>query len=147
MGNCMVTLERSCSSSIAGLVVVRTMSPKSYGASPGITVSRSITQMPSPVVSSNMTLLNLVSLWVTRSGRFASSNTPVMDLRASAKSISDLNHANAFAGSVIQHDVVELGVVVGHAFRQVRIQQHTSDGFTRECEVNFRSQSRKCLRR
>jgi len=60
-------------------VVERTMSPKSYGASPGITVSRSTTQIASPVSSSSITLLNLVSLWVTRSGRFAPSRTPVMD--------------------------------------------------------------------
>ena len=35
---------------------------------PGITVSRSMTHIPSPVWSLIITLLSLVSLWVTRSG-------------------------------------------------------------------------------
>ena len=52
-----------------------------------------MTQMPSPVASSSITLLNLVSLCVMRSGRSASSRTPVMDLRARAKSISGLASA------------------------------------------------------
>jgi hypothetical protein len=55
-----------------------TMSPKSKGARPGMTVSRSMTQRPSPVRSSSITLLNLVSLWVTRSGSCASRRTLVI---------------------------------------------------------------------
>ena len=54
------------SSSSAVLAPVRIESPKSFITRPGITVSRSITQIPFPVRSSIITLFNLVSLCVTR---------------------------------------------------------------------------------
>lgn len=62
------TLFRSFSSSAAVLAPKRIASPKSWAANPGITVSRSMTQMALPLALSNSTLFNLVSLCVTRSG-------------------------------------------------------------------------------
>ena len=67
-------MERSFSSSAPVLAPKRMESPKSFTASPGITVSRSITQRTFPVVLSIRTLLDLVSLCVTRSGSSPASN-------------------------------------------------------------------------
>ena len=68
-----------------------------------MTVSRSMTQMPSPVRSSIMTLLSLVSLWVTRSGMrpaaSPSTTTPVSFSRARTKSISGRTPEARPAGS------------------------------------------------
>jgi len=93
----MCTFVTSGSSSGAELVAVRTMSPKSYNASPGITVSRSITQIPSPVASSSRTLLSFVSLCVTTVGispaRCKARSRSASAWRARAKSISDFTPA------------------------------------------------------
>ena len=62
------TLDRSFSSSAPVLAPKRMASPKSFTASPGITVSRSITQIALPVLLSIIILLSFVSLCVTRSG-------------------------------------------------------------------------------
>ncbi len=42
------------------------------------------------------------------------------------------------AGDVIEHDIVEFGVVVGDALRQVCVKQDACDGLTREGKFNLR---------
>ncbi len=63
------TDSRSTVSSAADTVIVRSMSPKSKCARPGMTVSRSITQTALSVCSSSMTLLIFASLCAIRIGR------------------------------------------------------------------------------
>ena len=88
------TFVRSVSSSSAVLAPKRMESPKSFIASPGITVSRSITQIPFPVLSSSITLFNFVSLCVTRSG-----SSCLSSISAKQLAISSLSRTNRISFS------------------------------------------------
>src|SRR5439155_22001718 len=50
----------------------------------------------------------------------------------------EVSYADALACDIIEHDVIELGVVVGDALRQVRIKQDACDGLMRYGELNLR---------
>ena len=50
----------------------------------------------------------------------------------------EVDDADAFAGCVVEHHVVELGVVVRDALGQVCLEQNAGDRFAREGEFDLR---------
>jgi hypothetical protein len=49
-----------------------------------------------------------------------------------------IDDANAFTRRVIEHHIVELGVVVSDAFGKIRVLQNAHDRFMAECKVDLR---------
>ena len=48
-----------------------------------------------------------------------------------------INHANAFAGHFIEQHVVDLGIVVRDAFRQICVEHHAANRLMTQGEFNF----------
>ena len=94
------TRSRFFSSSAAVAAPKRMESPKSFAASPGIIVSRSIMHRPFPLLESKRILFNFVSLCVTRSGSVPSScrltSTAQSSFLFNTKSISGRHPALRF---------------------------------------------------
>ena len=84
-----------------------------------------------------MTLDKILLVFIGRTGRGAHHVAEVVR-RQSGHDGVEVDHADTFAGGVIEQDVVELGVVVRDAFRQIRIQQNAGDGLMREGEFDLR---------
>ena len=51
----------------------------------------------------------------------------------------EVDDTDSFAGAVVEHHVIELGVVVGHAFGKLRIEYKASDGLALKREVDLRA--------
>ena len=92
-----LTFDKSFSSSSPVLAPNRMASPKSFTASPGITVSRSITQMPFLVSLSTIILFSLVSLCVTRRGIFPSASKSPSTQAVSFRDLKNSISSRAFS--------------------------------------------------
>lgn len=79
-----------------------------------------------------------ISLVFLRPARCRSHHVAEIIERQSRHHGIEVDDADSFAGSVIEHNVIELGVIVTDTLGQVCIDKDACGGFTRQRKFNFR---------